>query len=309
VSEHRRGLLFGFAAYGLWGLFPLYWPLLEPAAPAEILAHRIVWSLLFVGLLVWVRGRYSTVRSALLDRRTRRLLVVASLVIGCNWFLFIWAVNNHHVVETSLGYFINPLVSVAMGVVAFGERLRRLQWVAIGIAASGVLWLTFDYGRPPWISIALALSFGTYGLAKKKANVGAVQSLAVETMVLAPLALGYLVTLQATGDADFGHHGAGHAAMLIGTGVVTALPLLCFGAAATRIPLSMIGMLQYLTPTLQFFIGVAVYDEPMTPARWVGFVIVWAALAVFTAESLHNRRRELRRARREAEPASVSQQV
>ena len=304
MSEQRRGLLFGIAAYGLWGLFPLYWPLLEPAAPAEILAHRIVWSLLFVGLLVWVRRRYSTVRAALLDRRTRTVLVIASLVIGSNWFMFIWAVNNNHVVETSLGYFINPLVSVAMGVVAFGERLRRLQWVAIGIAASGVLWLTFEYGRPPWISIALALSFGTYGLAKKKANVGAVQSLAVETMVLAPLALGYLVALQAGGEGTFGQHGAGHAAMLVGTGVVTALPLLCFGAAATRIPLSMIGMLQYLTPTLQFIIGVAVYDEPMTPARWVGFALVWAACAVFTTESLSNRRRQLRRAAVK-EPATV----
>jgi len=302
VSEQRRGLLFGITAYGLWGLFPLYWPLLAPAAPAEILAHRIVWSLLFIGVLVWARRRYSTVRSALLDRRTRAMLVVASLVIGCNWFLFIWAVNNQHVVETSLGYFINPLVSVAMGVAAFGERLRRLQWVAIGIAASGVLWLTIQYGQPPWISIALALSFGTYGLAKKKANVGAVQSLAVETMVLAPLALGYLVTLQAGGTGEFGQNGAGHTAMLIGTGVVTALPLLCFGAAATRIPLSMIGMLQYLTPTLQFLIGVVLYDEPMSPARWVGFALVWTALAVFTAESLSRRRRELRRV---AEPAAV----
>ena len=306
MSEQRRGLLFGITAYGLWGLFPLYWPLLEPAAPAEILAHRIVWSLLFIGVLVWARRRFSTVRSALLDRRTRRVLVIASLVIGCNWFLFIWAVNHNHVVETSLGYFINPLVSVAMGVVAFGERLRRLQWAAIAIAASGVLWLTFEYGRPPWISIALALSFGTYGLAKKKANVGAVQSLAVETMVLAPVALGYLVMLQANGDAQFGQNGALHTAMLIGTGVVTALPLLCFGAAATRIPLSMIGMLQYLTPTLQFLIGVLLYEEPMTPARWVGFVIVWAACAVFTVESLGHRRRQLRRA---VEPASVSQQV
>ena len=306
MSEQRRGLLLGITAYGLWGLFPLHWPLLEPAAPAEILAHRIVWSLLFIGVLVWARRRFSTVRSALLDRRTRRVLVIASLVIGCNWFLFIWAVNHNHVVETSLGYFINPLVSVAMGVVAFGERLRRLQWAAIAIAASGVLWLTFEYGRPPWISIALALSFGTYGLAKKKANVGAVQSLAVETMVLAPVALGYLVMLQANGDAQFGQNGALHTAMLIGTGVVTALPLLCFGAAATRIPLSMIGMLQYLTPTLQFLIGVLLYEEPMTPARWVGFVIVWAACAVFTVESLGHRRRQLRRA---VEPASVSQQV
>ena len=302
MSEHRRGLLFGIGAYGLWGLFPLYWLLLEPAAPLEILAHRIVWSLLFVGALVWLRRRYATVRAALLDRRTRTALVVASVVIGVNWFLFIWAVNNNHVVETSLGYFINPLVSVAMGVVAFGERMRRLQWAAIGIAAAGVLWLTFEYGRPPWISIVLALSFGTYGLAKKKANVGAVQSLMVETLVLAPLALGYVLTLQATGAGEFGRHGLGHTALLVGAGVATALPLLCFGAAATRIPLSMVGMLQYLTPTLQFLIGVFLYGEPMTSARWVGFVLVWLALAVFTFATLRSRRRQIRIA---AEAAAV----
>jgi chloramphenicol-sensitive protein RarD len=294
VSEHQRGLLFGIGAYGLWGLFPLYWPLLEPAGSMEILAHRILWSLVFVAALVWLRGRYATVRAALLDRRTRIALVVASLAIGLNWFVFIWAVNNEHVVETSLGYFINPLVSVAMGVAVFGERLRRMQWAAIGIAAAGVLWLTFEYGRPPWISIVLALSFATYGLAKKKANVGAVQSLAVETVVLAPVALGYVLTLHASGGADFGQHGTGHVLLLVGAGVATALPLLCFGAAATRIPLSMIGMLQYLTPTLQFLIGVVLYGEPMTPARWVGFVLVWAALAVFTSEMLHHRRRQLR---------------
>jgi chloramphenicol-sensitive protein RarD len=294
VTEQRRGFLFGIGAYGLWGLFPLYWPLLEPAAPLEILAHRIVWSLLFVGLLVWARRRYGTVRQALLDRRTRIALVVASVVIGVNWFVYIWAVNNHHVVETSLGYFINPLVSVAMGVAAFGERLRRLQWVAIALAASGVVWLTVELGRPPWISIVLALAFGTYGLAKKKANVGAVQGLAFETLVLAPLALGYLLVLQASGQSEFTGNGWGLTAMLVGAGVVTALPLLCFGAAATRIPLSMIGMLQYLTPTLQFLIGVLLYHEPMTSARWVGFALVWAALVVFTAESLRNRRRQIR---------------
>jgi chloramphenicol-sensitive protein RarD len=302
MSEQRRGFLYGVGAYGLWGLFPLYWPLLEPAEPLEILAHRIVWSLLFVGLLVWLRRGNGTVRAALRDRRTRIALVVASLVIGLNWFVYIWAVNNQHVVETSLGYFINPLVSVAMGVAVFGERLRRLQWVAIGIAAAGVLWLTVELGRPPWISLVLACAFGTYGLAKKKADVGAVPGLAVETMVLAPLALGYLLVLQGLGEGDFAQHGAGHTALLVGAGVVTALPLLCFGAAATRIPLSMIGMLQYLTPTLQFLIGVFLYDEPMTSARWVGFVLVWLALVVFTAETLNQRRRRLRQS---AEAATV----
>jgi chloramphenicol-sensitive protein RarD len=294
VSEQRRGLLFGVGAYGLWGLFPLYWPLLQPASPLEIMAHRIVWSLAFVGLLVWARHRYSTVRAALLDRRTRTALGVASLVIAVNWFLFIWAVNNDHVVETSLGYFINPLVSVALGVAVFGERLRRLQWLAIGIAAAGVLWLTVEYGRPPWISLVLAFSFATYGVAKKKANVGAVQSLTIETMVLAPLALGYVLMLQATGSAEFGQHGALHTALVIGGGAATALPLLCFGAAATRIPLSTIGMLQYLTPTLQFLIGVFLYGEPMTSARWVGFALVWSALVIFTFSTLRHRRRQLR---------------
>ena len=302
MSEQRRGLLFGIGAYGLWGLFSLYWPLLEPAAPLEIMAHRIVWSLLFVGLLVWARHRYSTVRAALLDRRTRIALAVASLVIGVNWFLFIWAVNNGHVVETSLGYFINPLVSVALGVAVFGERLRRLQWAAIGIAAAGVLWLTVEYGRLPWISLVLACSFATYGVAKKKANVGAVQSLTIETAVLAPLALGYVVFLQTTGEGAFGQNGALHTALLIGGGVATALPLLCFGAAATRIPLSAIGMLQYLTPTLQFLIGVFLYGEPMTSARWVGFALVWSALVIFTYSTLRHRRRQLRTA---AEAAAV----
>ena len=302
MSEQRRGLLFGIGAYGLWGLFPLYWPLLEPAAPLEIMAHRIVWSLLFVGLLVWARHRYSTVRAALLDRRTRIALAVASLVIGVNWFLFIWAVNNGHVVETSLGYFINPLVSVALGVAVFGERLRRLQWAAIGIAAAGVLWRTVEYGRLPWISLVLACSVATYGVAKKKANVGAVQSLTIETAVLAPLALGYVVFLQTTGEGAFGQNGALHTALLIGGGVATALPLLCFGAAATRIPLSAIGMLQYLTPTLQFLIGVFLYGEPMTSARWVGFALVWSALVIFTYSTLRHRRRQLRTA---AEAAAV----
>ncbi len=294
MTEQRRGFLFGLGAYTLWGLFPLYWPLLDPASPLEILAHRIVWSLLFVAALVWLRHRMSTVRAALLDRRTRLALGVCSLVITVNWFLYIWAVNNHHVVESSLGYYINPLVTVLLAVFVLGERLRRLQWAAITIAAAGVLWLTIEYGRLPWIAIVLALSFGTYGLAKKKANVGAVQGLAIETMVLAPIALGYLLVLQAGGGGTFAGNGVGHIALLVGSGVATALPLLCFGAAATRIPLSMIGMLQYLTPTLQFLIGVLLYHEPMTSQRWIGFVLVWSALALFTAESLSRRRRRQR---------------
>jgi chloramphenicol-sensitive protein RarD len=198
------------------------------------------------------------------------------------------------VVETSLGYFINPLVSVLLGVVVLGERLRRLQWAALALAGTAVLALTVEYGRPPWISLVLAFSFGSYGLAKKKANAGAVESLVIETMVVSPVALGYLVFLTASGASTFASEGAGHVALLVGTGVVTVIPLLCFGGAATRIPLSTLGLMQYLTPTVQFLLGILVFHEPMPAMRWVGFSLIWLALVLFTIESLRSRRRHLR---------------
>jgi chloramphenicol-sensitive protein RarD len=301
MSEHRRGFLFGVAAYLMWGLFPLYWPLLEPGSPAEILAHRVVWSLVFVVGLLVARLRIGSLRAVLHDGRARIALVVAALVIAVNWFTYIYGVNSGQVVETSLGYFINPLVTVLIGVLILGERLRRLQWVALGIGFVAVLWLAIDNGRPPWIALTLAFSFGTYGLAKKKADVGAIEGTAVETAVLAPLALGYLVFLQQAGEGNFGTHGWTHALLLATAGVVTAVPLLCFGAAATRIPLTTIGLLQYLGPVLQFLIGVFVLSEAMSAARWGGFALVWLALVVLTAEALAHRRRILRRV---AEPAA-----
>jgi chloramphenicol-sensitive protein RarD len=278
----------------LWGLFPLYWPLLEPAAPLEIMAHRIVWSLLFVGLLVWARHRYSTVRAALLDRRTRIALAVASLVIGVNWFLFIWAVNNGHVVETSLGYFINPLVTVLMGVLILGERLRQRQWIAVGLASVAVVVLTVDYGRPPWVALLLAFSFGTYGLAKKQAGVDAVESMAVETLFIGPFAAAYVAWLLWQGTGDFGHHGAAHAWVMTTAGIATVIPLLCFGAAAIRVTMVTIGLLQYIAPILQFLIGVFWYGEAMPASRWIGFTLVWIALMVFTVDAVHHRRRQLK---------------
>jgi len=290
----RRGFALGLAAYGMWGLFPLYWPLLEPAGAVEILAHRVVWSLVVMAVLVVALRRTAQLRATVADRRTRTILVGAALLITLNWGTYIWGVNNEHVVETSLGYFINPLVTVLMGVFLLGERLRRLQWVAIGIAGVAVLGLAVEYGRPPWIALVLAFSFAGYGLSKKKAGAGAVESLVVETTVTAPVALGYLLWLGASGASHFTSAGTGHALLLATTGLVTAIPLICFGGAATRVSMTTIGLMQYVTPTIQFAIGVFFYGEPMPPMRWVGFGLVWVALALFTVESLRHRRRTLR---------------
>jgi chloramphenicol-sensitive protein RarD len=294
VSEQRRGFLMGVAAYGMWGLFPLYWRLLEPAGAVEILAHRVVWSLVTMVALTLALRRTTAFRAILRDRRVVLLLLVASIVIGFNWGGFIYGVNAGRVVEVSLGYFINPLVTVLLGVLVLGERLRRLQWYAIGIASLAVVILAVDYGHPPWIALLLAGSFGTYGLAKKKAGVEAVESLTFETVVLAPLALGYIWWLSANGDSNFASHGAGHAVLLMTTGLVTAVPLICFGAAAIRIPMTTLGLLQYLAPTIQFALGLIVFDEQMTAVMWVGFALVWLALAIFTGETLRHRRTQMR---------------
>ncbi|HEX5770144.1 MAG TPA: EamA family transporter RarD [Nocardioidaceae bacterium] len=294
MAETRRGFLLGAAAYAIWGVFPLYFPLLEPAGAVEILAHRVFWSLVTMLLFVLAFGRLRQVRAVVAHRRTFGILAVASVVIAINWGTYIWGVNNGHVVETSLGYFINPLVTVLMGVVVLGERLRNLQWVALGIAAVAVVGLTVEYGRPPWVALVLAFSFGSYGLAKKKANVGAIESLTVETMLLAPFAGAYILWLVAQGTSTFGTEGAGHAVLLMSTGIVTAVPLIFFGAAATRVSLTTIGLLQYLAPTIQFAIGVLVFQEEMTPMRWAGFGLVWIALVMFTYEAINHRRRQLR---------------
>jgi chloramphenicol-sensitive protein RarD len=291
VSEQRRGTLLGVAAYLLWGLFPLYWPLLEPAGALEILAHRVVWSLVAVVVLLVVTGR--SVRALPRDRRRLLLLVGAAVLIGVNWGVYIWGVNNEHVVETSLGYFINPLVSVALGVVVLGERLRRTQWGAVVVAAGGVTVLTVEAGRPPWIALVLAFSFGTYGLVKKVVGVGAVEGLVVETAVLAPVALVFLAVVASGGEGNFTSHGAGHALLLTSAGVVTAIPLLAFAGAAARVPLNRLGLLQYMTPTIQFLIGVLLRHEPVSTGRLLGFVIVWLALLLFTVDTATNRRRQL----------------
>lgn len=293
MPDPRRGLLLGVGAYTLWGAFPLYWPLLEPSGAVEILAHRMVWSSLVMGLLVVGLRRVAAVRAILADRRVRLLLVVAAVTITVNWATFIYGVNSGRVVETSLGYFINPLVTVLLGVVVLGERLRPLQWAALGVGAGAVLVLSLDYGRLPWIALVLAFSFGAYGLAKKSAGVGPVESLAFETAVIAPFALAYLAWLAAAGRSTYGSEGLAHTLLVPTTGIVTAIPLILFGAAALRVSMVSLGLLQYLAPLIQFALGLLVFDETMTTGRWIGFALVWTALVAFTVEALRHRRRQL----------------
>ncbi|MER5322432.1 EamA family transporter RarD [Streptosporangium roseum] len=294
MPESRRGVLYGIAAYTMWGLFPLYWPLLKPSGAVEILAHRVAWSLVAVVAILAVRRHWSWFRELMRTPKKVGLLALGAAIITVNWGVYIYAVNTGHVVESALGYFINPLVSVLFGVFLLKERLRPWQWGAVGLGTLAVVVLTLDYGRLPWIALVLAVSFGTYGLVKKIAQVGAAESLTIETLVLLLPALGYMVYLQGQGGATFGNLGAGHTLLLAGGGVITAVPLLFFTSAAIRVPLTTIGLLQYIAPVLQFLVGVFVVHEVMPPSRWAGFAIVWLALSVFTWDSL----RAAREARR-----------
>lgn len=290
----RRGLIAGALAYTLWGVFPLYWTVLEPAGAIELLAHRIIWSVATMLAILVLWRRVDQFRALLRDRRRFWIIALAAVVITVNWGGYIWGVNNGKVVETSLGYFINPLVTVLMGVLLLGERLRRLQWIAMGIAFVAVAVITIDYGRPPWVALLLAFSFGTYGLAKKQAGAGAVESITLETLLIAPFAMAYVAWLVATGESNFGSHGLGHALPFTTTGIITAVPLMLFGAAAIRVSMVSLGLLQYLAPTIQFALGLLVFDEPMPASRWIGFSLVWVALAMFTVEAVNHRRRQLR---------------
>ena len=301
-AERRRGILYGTGAYLLWGLFPLYFPLLEPANPVEIVGHRIVWSLVAVLAVLAVGAGFAAFRTLLRDRRRAGLIALAAVLVGLNWGVYIYAVNSEHVIEAALGYFINPLVSAAFGILVFREKLRPWQAAALALGLVAVLVLTLDYGRLPWIALTLAVSFGCYGLVKKIAGVGSAEGLALETLVLLAPALAYLVALEAQGDGTFGHEGAGHTALLAAAGPVTALPLLLFSASVTRVPLTVIGMLQYLTPTLQFLVGLLIFGEDMPPSRWIGFGLVWAALAILSADALRAAQRS-RSAEAVPEPA------
>jgi chloramphenicol-sensitive protein RarD len=298
----RTGLALGLACYLLWGAFPLYFRLLEPAGAVEIVAHRAVWSLGFCLLALLVTRALREFVEVLRRPRALAQLALAALLVATNWLVYVYGVNSGHTVDAALGYFINPLVTVLLAVVVLGERLRPLQWAASGLGALAVAVIAVGYGELPWIALALAVSFGLYGLAKNRVGrtVGALPGLAVETTALFPLALGYLLWLGWSGAGTFGAGGADrveHMLLLAVAGPLTAVPLLLFGAAARRLPLSVMGMLQYLTPVLQLLVGVLVFHEPMPPERWAGFALVWLAIAVLSLDGLRHRPRPARAAR------------
>jgi chloramphenicol-sensitive protein RarD len=294
VNDARSGLGYGLGAYLLWGVFPLYFPLLLPAGTIEIVASRMAWSLVVVIVLLAASGGFAGVGGVLRDRRRLGLLSGAAALISVNWGVYIWGINAGRVVECSLGYFINPLFTILLGVAVLGERLRRMQWVAVGIGTVAVIVIAVDYGAPPWIALTLATSFGLYGFAKKRAGVGALDSLAIETGTLFVPAVATLVVLATQGNLAFGSHGVGNALMLASSGVVTAVPLLMFAAATRRLPLSLIGLLQYLTPVLQFLVGVGIRHEHVPFAEFIGFCLVWIALIVLSVDGLRNQRSAVR---------------
>jgi chloramphenicol-sensitive protein RarD len=288
-SEKSLGLIFGLSAYILWGLFPLYWPLLKPASAYEIVAHRAVWTLVFCLIVL---AFHQKLRHTIAQLRKPRILfglLATSILISINWIVYIWATNAGHVVEASLGYYINPLVIIAFGVLLLKEKMRIGQWIAVGIATVGVAVLTIDYGRLPWIAIALALSWGSYGVIKKVLGLGALEGLTIETMLSFIPYASFLLILQNKGTGQFGHHW-GLSLLLLSAGAITAIPLLLFNGSTTRLPYTVIGLLQYITPTIQFSIGVWIRHEDMPTARWIGFVIIWCALVTLAIDLVKSSR-------------------
>lgn len=277
MSKYRLGLIYGFSSYTLWGLFPLYWPLLQPATPLEMVAHRSVWSLVFCVILLAISHQLRSTFALMISPGIFWRFALAAFLISINWISYIWAVNNEQIVEASLGYYMQPILLVMMGILAFKEEMRKIQWAAFIIATIGVIILTIDYGRPPWISFALAFSWSSYSFVKKKINLGSLQGLAIETLISSVFYGAFLIWLGAKGTGQFGQS-PGLTLLLIGAGLVTAIPLLLFNGATTRIPFTMIGLLQYLTPTIQFLLAVFLRHEPMPSGRWLGFVFIWLAL-------------------------------
>jgi chloramphenicol-sensitive protein RarD len=288
----NKGILAGIGAYTLWGLFPIYWKLLEQDPAIEILAHRMVWSLVFVAVILTLKREWRWLGEALHNRRTVVTYTLAAILLSLNWYTYIWAVNAGYVVEASLGYFINPLVNFLLGVIFLGEKLRGGQVTAVVLAGFGVVYLTVNYGSLPWISLMLAFTFGMYGLIKKTAALESMHGFSLETLVLFLPALGYLFYREASGVGAFVHQGVLITSLLILAGPVTSVPLLMFGYAARKIPLSMLGFIQYITPTLQFLLGIFVYFEPFPKARLVGFCIIWLALLVYSLEGVFFNRKQ-----------------
>lgn len=282
----RRALIAGLAAFGFWGIIPVYWKLMRSVPAPEILAHRFIWTTLFLVVLLSLQHRWSEVRDVLKSIRAVVLCVATGAAIGANWLLFIWAVNHNHILETSLGYFITPLVNVLLGAIFFHERLTRLQLASVLLATTGVLNLSFGYGQVPWIALALAVSFGLYGMLRKKSGTAAIPGMFLETMLLVPVAAAYLGMLARGGALVFGPERPLPSLLLLSTGVVTGLPLLWFGFAAQHLRLTTVGFLQYIAPSCTFFLGVFLYDEPFTSAHLITFALIWVALAMFTTEAV-----------------------
>ena len=276
-KNYKTGLALGLGAYLTWGLFPLYWPLLKPANSIEIVSHRAVWSLITCLIILTFLKKLRSTFEILRNRKTVLKLLLSTTLVSINWLTYIWGVNHGHVVECALGYYINPLIIIGFGVIIFRERMRKLQWFAVIVAALGVIVLTVDYGRPPWIAIILALSWGSYGVVKKQLGIGALEGLTIETLLAFLPYAGYLVWLQSNGEGQFGHT-PGLSILLFLAGAVTAVPLLMFNGSTNILPFTIIGLLQYITPTVQFMVGVIIRHEPMPTGRWIGFFIIWIAL-------------------------------
>jgi len=280
------GMLYAIAAYAAWGLFPLYFKALQTISPTQILMHRMLWSLLFLCIVLAWRKQWSWLRGVVRSPRVLAGFVASAALLSGNWFVYIWAVNNGRVLDASLGYFITPLFNVLLGLLILGERLRPVQWTVVGLAAAGVAWLTWQSGHLPWIALTLAASFGMYGLLRKTAALGALEGLALETMLLFPLALAYLIALTVQDQHGFSGAPLSVQLLLAASGPITAIPLLLFAAGARRIPLSVLGLLQYIAPSLQLLLGVWLYHEPFGGARMIGFILIWSALAIYSMEGL-----------------------
>jgi chloramphenicol-sensitive protein RarD len=281
----NKGMWNGIAAYALWGFFPIYWKLLHDVPALQVIGHRITWSFVLLIAVILLTKQWKEFRAAALRPKVIGIYAIAGVLLTVNWLVYVWGVNAGFIVETSLGYFINPLISVLLGVLFLRERLRTMQWVPIGLAAAGVIYLAVTYGRLPWIALSLAFSFGFYGLVKKLAPLGSLYGLTLETALVFPAALLYLAIVGLNGTGAFLREGLSTELLLIGTGVVTSVPLLMFASAARQIPLTMIGVLQYIAPTFQFLIGVFLYHEPFDHSRLIGFSLVWLALIIFWVEN------------------------
>lgn len=288
----NQGILYALGAYITWGVFPAYWKLLHGIPALQLLSHRIIWSFIILLAFVLITRQWKLFQTVISHRRILLIYFAAAVLIGLNWLTYVWAVNAGYIVETSLGYFINPLFNVLLGVFVLRERLRRFQWLPVILAAVGVTYLTLVYGRLPWIALTLAISFGIYGLVKKTAPLGSLHGLTLETGILFLPALGWLIYSETTGAGAFLHAGTGPDLLMVGAGLVTTVPLLMFASAAQRIPLSLLGIIQYIAPTLQFMLGVLVFKEPFSHNQLIGFSIVWAALILFWGEGLWMRRRQ-----------------